>query len=243
VALLAATKNDVNRLQKLAEISSADPEFIDEYAKRLEQRERVRLNQKVGTSIEALFKSIFDDPELAKLGLRIARTGWGSDFCIEHDLVDESGEVAFELRSAHGSSFLVELKSTFGQTVSMSERQGSEAVTRRDSFALCVVPLQSEAIDPETLRKTARFVPDIGRLLKVAVVDLKSLRDLEIQAAISGSDVDVVIQGSEVLYRVKEPVWAGGLDFQQFITFLLRFFGVSTADGSKTGSRLYGLKR
>ena len=62
-------------------------------------------------------------------------------------------------------------------------------------------------------------------MLKEAVVDLKSLRDFEIQAAISGSDVDVVIQGSEVLYKVKEPVWRAGLDFQQFITFLLRFFG------------------
>jgi hypothetical protein len=225
VALLAATKNDVGRLEKLAEISSAAPDFIDEYEKLLRQRERVRLNQKIGTSIEALFKSIFESLELVKLGLRIMRTGWGSDFCIEHDLVDESGEVAFELRSTHGSSFLVELKSAFGATVSMSEKQGSEAVTRQDSFALCVVPLQSETISPETLRKTARFVPDIGRLLKEAVVDLKSLRDFEIQAAISGSDVDVVIQGSEVLYKVKEPVWRAGLDFQQFITFLLRFFG------------------
>jgi hypothetical protein len=234
VALLAATNNDAERLQKLADISAADPDFIDEYEKRLKQRERVKLNQKIGASIEALFKAIFDDPEFVKLGLRIARTGWGSDFCIEHDLVDENGEVAFELRSAHGNSFLVELKSTFGQAVSMSEKQGSEAVTRRGSFALCVVPLQSETIAPETLRKTARFVPDIGRLLKGAVVDFKSLRDLEMQAAISGSDVDVVIQGSEVLYRVKEPVWAAGLDFQQFITFLLRFFGVSTSGNGAT---------
>jgi hypothetical protein len=226
VALLAANKNDVGRLQKLAEISSADPDFIDEYDKLLKQRQRVRLNQKIGTSIETLFKSIFEGPELVNLGLRITRTGWGSDFCIEHDLVDESGEVAFELRSTHGSSFLVELKSTFGSAVSMSERQGKEAVARRDSFALVVVPLQSDAIAPETLRETVKFVPDIGRLLKDAVVDLKSLRDLEVQAAISGSDVDVVIQGSEVLYKVKEPVWTGGLDFQKFITFLLRFFGV-----------------
>jgi hypothetical protein len=65
VALLVATKNDVSRLQKLAEISSADPDFIDEYEKRLRQRERVRLNQKVGTSIEALFK--YSSPFLTTL--------------------------------------------------------------------------------------------------------------------------------------------------------------------------------
>lgn len=228
VALLAATKSDVSRLQRLAEIASADPDFLDEYEKRLKQRERVRLNQRIGTSTEILFKSIFNDPKLLDLGLRITRTGWGSDFCIENDFVDESGEVAFELRSVHGASFLVELKSTFGPTISMSERQGNEAVKGRGSFGLCVVPLQSEVISLETLRKTARFVPDIGRLLKDSVVDLKTLRDFEMQAAFSGNDVEVLIQGSEVLYKVKEPVWIGGLDFEDFINFLLRFFGVSS---------------
>src|SRR5271170_3760403 len=101
VALLAVTENGVSRLQKLAEVSAADPDFIDEYDKPLKQRERVRLNQKIGTSIEMSFKSILEGPEVVDLGLRITRTRWGSDFCIEDDLVDESAEVAFELRSRH----------------------------------------------------------------------------------------------------------------------------------------------
>jgi len=163
--------------------------------------------------------------------LRISRTGWGSDFCIEHDLVDENGEeVAFELRADQGSKCLVErkveLKSATGNTVSMSEMQGNEAVTRQDSFALCVVPLGEAAMAPELIRKNARFVPIIGQLLKHAVTDFKNLRTVEIQAATSGGDVDVVLQESEVLYKVKEHVWEQGLNFDQFIDFLLQFFGV-----------------
>lgn len=226
VALLAATNNDVNSLQILAEITVSEPELFNDYKERLKQRERVRLNQKVGASIEALFKIVFNDPQLLKLGLRITRTGWGSDFCIEHDLVDENGEVAFELQTDQGNKFLIELKSTTGTTVSMSEMQGSEAVMRHDSFALCVVPLDEVAMAPDGLRKSARFVPNIGHLLSKAVTELENLRAVETQAAISGADVDVLIQESEVVYRVKGPVWERGLDFDQFIEFLLQFFGV-----------------
>lgn len=230
VALLAATNNDSDSLQVLADIASSEPDLFAEYKERLKQRERIRLNQKVGASIEALFKLVFSDPKFLKLGLRITRTGWGSDFCFEHDFIDENGEVAFELRGNEGKTFLIELKSTTGETVSVSEMQGSEAVARPSSFALCVVPLEQGEIGAEMLKKNSRFVPSIGKILSKAVSDLNNLRAVETRVATSGSEVDVLIDESDVVYRVKAAVWERGLRFDEFIDFLLRFFRVPSSE-------------
>ena len=141
-------------------------------------------------------------------------------------------EVAFELRSSHGKVFLLELKSTFGVAVSMSERQGEKAATSQSSFALCVIPLQTEQIDQDILRTNARFVPEVGRLLENAVVKFNDLRNLEIQTASVSDDVDVLIQGSQVKYSIKQPIWSGGLEFNSFIAYLLTFFAYDRPSNS-----------
>jgi hypothetical protein len=198
------------------------------YEEKIKQQERIRLNQQIGTSIETLFKEVFKASELVSLGLRIERTGWGSDFCLEHDLLDENGEVAFSLQAGEGKKFFIELKSTFGSAVSMSDKQGGEAAKNAGAFALCVVPLtETEAASSSSLRERARFVPKIGDLLSDKVGDVKVAQELLIEIASSSGDVDVLLEGNKVHYRVKEPVWSSGLQFQEFIEFLLKFFGRS----------------
>jgi hypothetical protein len=126
VRLLTATNSDSRRIQELADIVASDPGFLRDYEEKVRHRERVRLNQQVGASIEKIFRTVFGASDVTDLGLWLERTGWGSDFCIEHNLLDESGEVAFELSAEHGKRVFIELKSTFGAAVSMSEKQGTK---------------------------------------------------------------------------------------------------------------------
>jgi len=112
----------------------------------------------------------------------------------------------------------------------MSGRQGGKAAASRDAFALCVVPLTEEQIDPSTIRQAARFVPDIGDRLKERVDTINALQELVAEATISADDVDVLVDGSEIHYRVKQPVWTSGLDFGEFVDFLLHFFGAVPSD-------------
>ena len=40
----------------------------------------------------------------------------------------------------------------------------------------------------------------------------------------STEELDVLLQGSKIHYRIKEPLWNGGLQFSEFVEFLLNFF-------------------
>jgi len=88
VSLLNAAGNNSDQLLRLAEVLTSDPELIEEFEERKLRRERNRLNQELGALVETVFRSLFQSPEVSDLGLRIERTGRGSDFAIENDLVE-----------------------------------------------------------------------------------------------------------------------------------------------------------
>jgi hypothetical protein len=224
VTLITANQSDARRITRLAEIVSSDPSWLEGYEERLRQRERIRQNQTVGASVEDLFKQAFRSPDLVALGIHIERTGWGSDFCIEHDLLDDAGEVAFQLQASGERGFLIELKSTFGFTVSMSSGQARQAAERRDSFALCVVQLDEVTGDPAMIRERARFVPEIGHLLKPRVDALNVVESLFVDATAAAGDIEILRQGGDLHYRVKEPIWSSGLSFDEFVAHLMQFF-------------------
>jgi hypothetical protein len=217
-------ENSAQRITRLAEIVSIDPTWLERYEEALRQKERIRQNQAVGASVEALFKRAFLTPDVAALGIRIERTGWGSDFCIEHDLIENNGEIAFRLQAGGHQGFLIELKSTFGSVVSMSRGQGTQAAERPDSFALCVVQLDDGAADPALIREKARFVPEIGHLLKPRVDELTAVESLFDDVPLLVDGIEILREGGDLHYRVREAVWASGLTFDQFVERLLRFF-------------------
>ena len=141
VSLLNAADNKPEQLLKLAEVLVSDPELLDEFEKRKQRRERTRLNQQLGSLVETIFKALFQRPEVAALGLRVERTGRGSEFAIEYDLVDDNQEWLLSLETSK-ARILVELKATYESSVGMTHVQAQEAVTQQDWFALCVVPLR-----------------------------------------------------------------------------------------------------
>jgi len=131
------------------------------------------LNQQLGSLVETIFKALFQRPEVAALGLRVERTGRGSDFAIEYDFVDDKQEWLLSLKT-NKARILVELKATYESSVGMTHVQAQEVVAQQEWFALCVVPLPTgQAAEEELVRRVARFVPGIGQRLadKVAMVE------------------------------------------------------------------------
>jgi len=220
VSILNAAGNNPDALLKIAEVLTTDPELIDEFEKRKQRRERTRLNQQLGALIESIFKALFERPDISQLGFRIERTGRGSDFAIEHDLVDDNQEWFFSVESITGR-FLVELKSTYESSIGMTHTQAQESVTHRDSFALCVVPLElGRAIDEEMVRRQARFVSNIGEKLGEQVAMVDSIQRLKLKTVSLPGEIEVVIQEGAVRYRVKDQVWSDGLGFDEFVALL-----------------------
>jgi hypothetical protein len=221
VSLLNAADNKPEQLLKLAEVLVSDPELLDEFEKRKQRRERTRLNQQLGSLVETIFKALFQRPEVAALGLRVERTGRGSDFAIEYDLVDGDREwlLSVEINKA---KFLVELKATYESSVGMTHVQAQEAVAQREWFALCVVPLPfGQTAEEALVRSVARFVPGIGERLAEQVDMVEDIQNRTSQTVSHAGEIEVVMEEGIVRYRVKEQVWREGLDFEAFVALLV----------------------
>ena len=50
------------------------------------------------------------------------------------------------------------------------------------------------------------------------------IQGLPVDVTSSTEELDVLLQGSKIHYRIKEPLWNGGLQFSEFVEFLLNFF-------------------
>ena len=186
------------------------------FKEKREQRERLKKNQQVGASLEVVFKEMFSG-----LGdsIRIVRDPIGSDYMIESDWIEDGNEKLVEI-TTKSSKILVELKSAFTDTVSMSRKQGERAANESSTFALCVVPLIELHATPEYVREHARFVTDIGLRLKSKVKNVETYNQLKNDVATADGEIQVSVDGPEVQYRVKQVVWANGISFEDFLVVL-----------------------
>jgi hypothetical protein len=225
VSLLNAADNKPEQLLKLAEVLSSDPELIEEFEKRKQRRERTRLNQQLGAFVETIFKALFQRSEVKALGLRVERTGRGSDFAIEYDLVDDDREWLLSVES-NKAKFLVELKATYEASVGMTHVQAQEAVAQQDWFALCVVQLPfGQPAEEALVRSVARFVPGIGERLTEQVDMVEDIQSRTLQTVSHAGEIEVVMQEGVVRYRVREQVWLEGMDFEGFVAHLVEKLG------------------
>jgi hypothetical protein len=225
VSLLNAADNKPEQLLKLAEVLASDPELIEEFEKRKQRRERNRLNQQLGALVEAIFKTLFQRPEISSLGLRIERTGRGSDFAIEYDLVDDNREWLLSVES-NRAKILIELKATYESSVGLTHVQAQEAVAEQDWFALCVVPLPiGQAAEEGLVRSVARFVPGIGGRLAEQVAMVEDIQNRKLRTVSFPGEIEVVMQEGAVRYRVKDQVWLDGMDFESFVALIVDKLG------------------
>jgi len=154
--------------------------------------------------------------ELHSAGIRVERTGVGSDFELETDFVENGCEQLLKV-----SRYLLEVKSTSAEFVRMTLKQGEEAVKpeNRGNYTLCVVDVCGGIINEQTVREKASFVFDVGPMVETKVNDAKELKNHEADLKPDdGGVVGIDINESSVKLRIKQEVWLKrGVTFQSFV--------------------------
>ncbi len=226
--LLAASNNDPQSLHEIAELLSSAPEMLEEFQERKRKRERICKNQQLGSLVEQLFNELFSAPEIAALGLRLRRTGVGSDFAFESDFIEEGEEQWFAITTTK-RQLLIEVKSTLASSAKMTPTQAKKATANPEAFILCVVPLEDRNPTLNLVRTNSRFVSNIGISLKEKVSQVAQFETQKALATTIADGIQVFIDDGDLRYQIHEPVWEAGADLTHFVQYLITFFSATDA--------------
>ena len=143
----------------------------------------------------------------------LKRTGIGSDFVIEHDLIENDSEMGFTV-SRNERKWLVEVKATRGDNVRMTVTQAKTAVKKREGFLLCVVPVAGDGTDLEedSIRTNMKFVQDIGPRVESLCDVFSTLSELRNEVtAHHENEIKLELDSGTARIRVNETVWCDGI--------------------------------
>ena len=221
--IMDAAAGDVGHLNhaiKYIEALKNDEDLPNVLAERQERRRRINENQNLGKQVEDLVKA-----NLEGAGFTVRRKPIGSDFEIEHDVVEQEEEVGIEV-TQENRTWLVEVKATRDQRVRMTERQAQTAKQEGDRFLLCVVPIDSGIYNPEldVVRTNMRFVENIAPLVTRLCDDLDGFKELQEDiTADEHSGVQLEVETGVIRVRVASSVWEdNGFSIEDLLNRLLR---------------------
>lgn len=217
-SILVSTDGDLRHVHEFVEDLKADENLPSHLEERRRQRRMVHWNQELGYQVENLVREA-----LSGQGFAVRRTGIGSDFEIEHDIIEEDEEIGIEL-SRNDRSWLVEVKATRGRRVRMSAKQAETAVAMSDGFLLCVVPVGSDDADLEgdEIHADMRFVRNLGTRLRPLCQELEALNELRDQVVTSShGDVQLQVQAGSAGILVDDSVWQDGVRLARLSTVLI----------------------
>ena len=188
--ILVATDGNIEHLSELAGDLQDDAEgLFNDLEKRREKKRIGKKNQHMGQLVEELVKESLEGE-----GFTVTRTGIGSDYEIE--------------LSSGDRSWLVEVKSTQGQEVRMTDTQARKAAEKEDGFLLCVVPVESEKPTLDEVLNTMRFVENMGSRVEQLCHELDGFEKL--RNKITGpkpQGVQLVVEDGATQVRVASSVW------------------------------------
>ncbi len=217
--IMRATGNDVEKVKLLAEEIAESPDLLDELQERRDRREMVRRNKSIGEQVEQ-----FLEENLTGSGIKVTRTGVGSDFEVTEDYLHDGHEVLLVLEGTR-KSILVEVKATTGDVVRMTVAQARTAVNESERFALCVVQLDTPDMSAEIVREQCRFVMDIGTQIEPIWDEYEGFEETKGDLRTTIGDVRLDIAGSEVRFRVSAGAWTEGLEFDDAVSSILSACG------------------
>ena len=216
--ILVSTGGNLGVVREFVEDMKTDADLHDYLVNRREQRRIVHENQQLGSLVEDLVREVLE----AK-GFTVRRTGIGSDFEIEYDVVHHEEEMAIEF-SRNGVTWLVEVKGTREQSVQMTAKQARTAVDMADRFLLSVVPVvrNPSSIEKDHVLDNMRFVQGMGPRLRPLCEGLDELEELRDDAmAESDEDVRLEIDAGRARLRIDESVWQSGIGLESLISHLI----------------------
>ena len=206
--ILVSTGGDLSNVRDYVEDMKTDKDLREHLAERRERRRIVHENQRLGGLVEDLVRDGLEEE-----GFTVRRTGIGSDFEIEHDVIEEEREIGIEL-SRNDRTWLVEVKATRERKVRMTAKQAETAVNEGRRFLLCVVSvgLSWTNLEKDDVLASMRFVENMGPRLEPLCVDLDVLNDLRDDATgASDSDIQLEIEAGSARIRVDNTVWQDGI--------------------------------
>lgn len=207
VDILASTGGDLSHVREFLVDMESDRDLPDYLARRREQRRIVHENHELGRRIEDLVKK-----SLEGVDFNVERTGIGSDFEIEYDLIEEGHEIGFEMW-LNNRTWLVEVKATRDQSVLMTVTQARTAVEKGDGFLLCVVPVRGDStgMEEDDIRDNMRFVRNIGPHVKPLCEKLNTIEDMQHNITQRNTDIQLELRSGTARFRVHESVWLDGI--------------------------------
>ena len=206
--ILVSTGGNLSYVRDFAEDMKTDEHLHEYLYERRERRRIVHENQRLGSLVEDLVREGLEEE-----GFTVRRTGIGSDFEIEYDVIEEEQEIGIEL-SRDDRTWLVEVKATREQYARMTAKQAETAVAEGDRFLLCVVPVGLSWTDlkKDDVLPSMRFVENMGPRLKPLCIELYALNELRDDAtAASDSDVQLEIEAGTARIRVDDAAWQNGI--------------------------------
>ncbi|MDD9850955.1 MAG: hypothetical protein OXU94_04215 [Gammaproteobacteria bacterium] len=172
--------------------------------------QKVRQCQDLGKQVEDLVKK-----SLESAGFAVSNTGVGSDF----EIAAEIGAVA-ALKLTHpreNQTWLVEVKATSDNAgVKMTLTQAKEARDKGNKYLLCVVPLDGNEPEKDTVREKMRFVQNIGVRVAKLCKDFDDLDQWRKEITAEESQgFQLTISSGEGRILVKKSVWERGFPLDE----------------------------
>ncbi len=192
-----ATGGDLKQVRALVQDVKDDENLLQHLEERRKKRRVRSNNQRLGQHVEKLVKKALEQSCFS-----VERTGTGSDF-----EVSDLGTLSL---TQDNQSWLIEVKSTRGQSVLMSSRQVETAVETVGRFLLCIVPIvENTEPDLDTVKKDMRFINNIGDHIVPLCQDLADLEEwrAEVTANRSFEGFRLVYEAGTKGIRVNKSVW------------------------------------
>lgn len=219
--ILIATGGNLEPVSTFVEDLQSDGGLLDHLDERRRRVRTTRLNQELGAAVERLVKVTLEAE-----GFDVQRTGIGSDYEIEYDVLDDAGreELAIEVTHEDGRKWLVEVKATRGRDVRMTLAQARTAIKKGERFLLCVVPVDAGVAEPQAdqVRTAMRFVKGIGQHLGSLCDELDDLEERRLAAteAESADGVRLEVAGGRARICVDDALWGDAISLENLACML-----------------------
>ncbi|MRS03071.1 hypothetical protein EG832_07595 [bacterium] len=205
--IVHAAGNDAEKVKLVAEEIRYSPRLLDDIREHRERREKVQRNQAFGAEVERLLKEALEN-----YGIKVTRTGVGSDYEIEEDYVIDDTEIVLSITNGR-QSYLVEVKATVSDHARMTKKQAETAVSEKDRFILCMIRLNSREATSDLVREQCRFVMDIGSQIEPVWNEYNRYLNTREEVCSRVGDVELIVQESDVRFAVGKGAWENGLNF------------------------------
>ena len=204
-------ENLPQNLEKILEATEGDlSQVVADIEKRQEQQDRMAKNQDMGLRVEELAGNILNELDE---GFNVTSVCTGADFEISDKTVDSETSDLTPLEVTQGArKWWIEVKSTRIEGATMSPAQTKEALDKREKFLLCIVPIEFENTDPDSVRENMRFIKNIPKILGSQETPLRDFIEgqEELHADIpdgASSGVELVVEEGKAGIRVQRSVW------------------------------------